>query len=184
MKRYLPLTLFCLLAIILLYGLERQKTTPSQHISDTLVGNIFPEFKLPALSNSKRTLSTDDLGVGQPYLLNVWATWCPTCYLEHPYLLDLHHKGVRIVGLNYKDDTSKAQQWLDKLGNPYVFNIVDKTGTLAIDLGVTGAPETYLIDADNYIRYKREGDLNKRVWETEIEPLYWRLMVGHPSAKR
>ena len=105
-------------------------------------------------------------------LLNVWATWCPTCRAEHQYLNQLSAQGVRVVGLNYKDDRQKAIVWLKELGNPYSLSLFDGDGMLGLDLGVYGAPETFLIDGKGIIRYRHAGDLNARVWESEIKPLW------------
>jgi cytochrome c biogenesis protein CcmG/thiol:disulfide interchange protein DsbE len=111
-------------------------------------------------------------------LLNVWATWCVSCRVEHPYLHQLADLGVLIYGVNYKDDDADAMRWLDQLGNPYVANIVDSEGTLGLDLGVYGAPETYLVDAAGVIRYRHVGVVDDRVWRTILQPLYEELSAG------
>ena len=105
-------------------------------------------------------------------LLNVWATWCPTCYAEHQFLNKLSAQGIRVVGLNYKDERQKAIKWLNDLGNPYSLSLYDNNGLLGLDLGVYGAPETFLIDGDGIVRYRHAGDLNDRIWEEEIKPLW------------
>ncbi|NGH43123.1 DsbE family thiol:disulfide interchange protein, partial [Escherichia coli] len=105
-------------------------------------------------------------------LLNVWATWCPTCRAEHQYLNTLAARGVRVVGLKYKDDRAKAVTWLNSLGNPYALSLYDGDGMLGLDLGVYGAPETFLIDGQGIIRYRHAGDMNERVWQQEVLPLY------------
>ncbi len=110
----------------------------------------------------------DVLTQGKPVLLNVWATWCPTCRAEHQYLNQLSAQGIRVVGMNYKDDRQKAISWLKELGNPYALSLFDGDGMLGLDLGVYGAPETFLIDGNGIIRYRHAGDLNPRVWEEEI----------------
>ncbi len=97
---------------------------------------------------------------GKPVLLNVWATWCPTCRAEHQYLNQLSAQGIRVVGMNYKDDRQKAISWLKELGNPYALSLFDGDGMLGLDLGVYGAPETFLIDGNGIIRYRHAGDLN------------------------
>ena len=108
-------------------------------------------------------------------LFNVWATWCITCRAEHPYLEKLADAGVPIYGINYKDDSAAARRWLAELGNPYRANIVDAQGTLGLDLGVYGAPETYLVDADGVVRYRHVGEVNDRIWENTLGPLYREL---------
>ena len=98
-------------------------------------------------------------------LVNVWATWCPTCKAEHAFLNTLAAKGVRIIGINYKDDDEEAKVWLRDYGNPYEFNISDPKGKLGLELGVYGAPETFFVDGDGIIRAKHVGDLNQRIWD-------------------
>ena len=122
-------------------------------------------------------LAREDL-LGEPALLNVWATWCVACRVEHPYLQQLADSGVPIYGVNYKDEDGAAGRWLAELGNPYRFNIADRDGTLGLDLGVYGAPETYLLDADGVIRYRHVGVVDERVWETILQPRYLQLAAG------
>ncbi|SSJ37282.1 cytochrome c-type biogenesis protein CcmG/DsbE, thiol:disulfide oxidoreductase [Klebsiella pneumoniae] len=110
--------------------------------------------------------------IGKPLLLNVWATWCPTCRAEHQFLNGLAQQGVRVVGMNYKDDRQKAMSWLQRLGNPYRLSLYDGNGMLGLDLGVYGAPETFLIDGQGIIRWRHAGDLNERVWREELQPLW------------
>lgn len=102
-------------------------------------------------------------------LLNVWASWCITCLVEHPYLSELSSKGFDVIGLNYKDSSDKAQNWLNKYGNPYQFSIYDPRGDLAFDLGVTGAPETFLVVNSQVIEHI-QGELTKKKWETIFLP--------------
>ena len=108
-------------------------------------------------------MTTEDLK-GAPVLVNVWATWCPTCKAEHAFLNELAASGIRIIGINYKDDVAKAQDWLAAFGNPYVYNLSDPDGKLGLELGVYGAPETFLVDSQGIIRDKHIGDLNPQVW--------------------
>ena len=97
-----------------------------------------------------------------------WATWCISCRVEHPYLNKLSGEGVRIIGLNYKDDIVAARQWLEEKGDPYVLSIVDDTGRMGLDLGVFGAPETYVVDSSGTIRYKHVGVIDDRVWQKHL----------------
>ena len=114
-----------------------------------------------------------DIFLGKPMLLNVWATWCPTCYAEHEYLNQLKEReGIHIVGINYKDERPKALRWLKNLGNPYADDIYDPTGMLALDLGVYGAPETFFIDSNGVIRYRHVGDVNDTVWKKTLKPIF------------
>ncbi|MFL3654681.1 MAG: DsbE family thiol:disulfide interchange protein [Halioglobus sp.] len=169
LKLFLPLILFAMLAITLFRGLSLD---PSE-MPSALIDRPFPAFNLPGLGQS-RPLSQADLE-GQVSLVNVWATWCVACRVEHPYLNQLSQQGVPLFGLNYKDNDADAQRWLDELGNPYRFNIADRDGTLGLDLGVYGAPETYLVDATGVIRYRHVGVVDEGVWSALLEPLYQTL---------
>ena len=102
--------------------------------------------------------------------MNVWASWCITCLVEHPYLMELDKKGINIIGLNYKDEKIDALNWLEKYGNPYELIIHDLKGTLALDLGVTGAPETFLIE-DGRVVAHYQGEVNKRIWRDVFQPI-------------
>jgi len=112
---------------------------------------------------------------GEVVLFNVWATWCISCRVEHAYLQQLADAGVKIYGVNYKDDSAAARQWLRELGDPYVDSIADVQGTLGLDLGVYGAPETYFVDRQGIIRYRHVGVIGARVWETVLQPIYEQL---------
>jgi cytochrome c biogenesis protein CcmG/thiol:disulfide interchange protein DsbE len=166
LKLFLPLLAFAVLAIFLFRGLSLDPGA----MPSALVDKPFPEFSLPSLAG-RAEITRSDL-TGRPGLLNVWATWCPSCRVEHPYLLELAKSGVPIYGLNYKDDDGAAQRWLEELGDPYRFNIADREGSLGLDLGVYGAPETYLIDASGIVRYSHVGVVDARVWGDILEPLY------------
>jgi cytochrome c biogenesis protein CcmG, thiol:disulfide interchange protein DsbE len=172
LKLFLPLILFALLAIVLFRGLGLD---PSE-MPSALIDRPLPAFSLPALGQTG-LLSEADV-TGQPALLNVWATWCVSCRVEHPFLKQLADKGIPIFGINYKDDDSAAQRWLDELGNPYRLNIADREGTLGLDMGVYGAPETYLLDASGVVRYRHVGVVDEKVWQTILEPRYRELSKG------
>ena len=173
LKLFLPLILFALLAITLFRGLGLD---PNK-MPSALIGRPLPEFNLPAL-NQTGMVSAADV-TGQPALLNVWATWCVSCRVEHPYLKQLAQQGIPIFGLNYKDEDRAAQRWLEELGDPYRFNIADREGTLGLDMGVYGAPETYLLDAAGVVRYRHAGVVDEKVWQTILEPLYLELSKGN-----
>lgn len=170
---FIPLGLFLLLAAALLWQLARnaQGDDPTS-LESALVGKPVPVFRLESLENPGTVYDQAVLTDGKPILLNVWATWCPTCRAEHQYLNTLKAQGIRVVGMNYKDDRSKAINWLNELGNPYALSLFDGNGMLGLDLGVYGAPETFLIDGKGIIRYRHAGDLNDRVWQQEIQPLW------------
>jgi len=174
MKRialFVPLVVFAILSLFLLKGLDRDPT----ELPSALVGEPFPSFTLPSLSDNQQLLTERDID-SKVVLVNVWATWCFACRIEHPMLNQLAAEGVNIIGLNYKDKNDQALQWLEQKGNPYLFNIVDAQGSLGFDLGVTGAPETYLVDASGTIRYRRVGVVDQRVWDDDIKDLYQQLI--------
>lgn len=156
----LPLFLCIALGLFLWNGIGKD----TQSIPSPLLDKPVPEFSLSSLYNEQRLLTQEDLK-GRPALLNVWATWCPTCKQEHAQLNRIaQDEGVVIYGINYKDDRAKAKIWLEKYLDPYALNIFDPEGKLGLDLGVYGAPETYLLDAQGIIRYKHIGAVDERVW--------------------
>lgn len=163
----LPLAGFLVLAGFLYKGLFLDP----RDIGSTMIGKPLPAFSLPSLEDPARNLSAEDFK-GRPALLNVWATWCPTCYGEHTYLKELAGQGIYIVGMNYKDERDKAIKWLAELGNPYQINLYDPDGMLGLDLGVYGAPETFFIDSQGIIRYRHVGDINPDVWASTLKPIF------------
>ena len=170
MKRlfmFLPVVLVVVLGVVLFAGIGKDPT----RLESALIGKPLPPFSLEALREPDRLLSPE-LFQGQVSLLNVWATWCPACRDEHDDLLWLaQEKGVRIVGLNYKDSREEALKWLTTLGDPYAINVYDPRGSLGYDLGVYGAPETYFIDAEGIVRYRHVGVVNEKVWNEKFQPL-------------
>lgn len=165
LKLFIPLGLFLVLGGFLLRGLELDP----QALPSALIDKPFPEFQLPVLGSSQRI---DRSGVtGEVALFNVWATWCASCRIEHPYLQQLADAGVPIYGINYKDEDAPALRWLQELGDPYRLNIVDADGQLGLDLGVYGAPETYVVDREGIIRYRHVGVVDEQVWVTVLEPI-------------
>ena len=177
MKRvvfFAPLIGFVALVAILYAGFHLND--PSR-LPSALVGQSFPEFQLPELT-SGRVLGHQTL-LGEIRLVNVWATWCPTCLHEHTTLMDIRRAtGLSIVGINYRDDGEKARRWLSLYGDPYDFTIVDANGDLGVDLGVYGAPETFIVDADGIIRFRHVGDVNDRNWNREFLPILDSLTDG------
>jgi len=174
----LPLLAFLSLTIFLLRGLFSDPT----ELSSALVGKPVPQFELPDIYDTSK-VHTEEVLQGRPMLLNVWATWCPTCRAEHEYLNQLAAQGVYIVGLNYKDDSrAKAVNWLNTLGDPYQINLFDERGMVALDFGVYGAPETFLINAQGEVVYRHVGDVNDRVWNNVLGPQYKELMLVYESA--
>lgn len=182
MKRkvlFIPLVLFLLLAGALLWQLVRNAggDDPTT-LESALIGKPVPVFRLEALNEPGKVYDQAVLTQGKPLLLNVWATWCPTCRAEHQFLNGLAAQGVRVVGMNYKDDRRKAVNWLNELGNPYALSLYDGDGMLGLDLGVYGAPETFLIDGNGIIRYRHAGDLNENIWQNELKPLWEKYSKG------
>ena len=166
LKLFLPLLIFAVMAVILLRGL---KLDP-QEMPSALLDKPWPAFSLPTLENSQ--IVTEKTLRGQKALVNVWATWCVTCRVEHPFLMQLAQNGVLVYGVSYKDKDEDALQWLQEKGSPYRFTIIDRDGRLGIDLGVFGAPETYFIDSTGVIRYKHVGDLNERIWNEKLKAVW------------
>ncbi|WP_417359994.1 DsbE family thiol:disulfide interchange protein [Gallaecimonas pentaromativorans] len=164
----LPLACFLVLAVFLYRGLYSNP----RELNSVLVGKAVPDFQKVDLFDDNKHYDQKLLATGQPVLLNVWATWCPTCYAEHQFLNTLARQGVRIVGVNYKDERNAAADWLSRLGNPYEEVLFDPKGQLGLDLGVYGAPETFLIDGQGVIRYRHVGDVNDRVWNQTLKPIY------------
>jgi cytochrome c biogenesis protein CcmG/thiol:disulfide interchange protein DsbE len=178
----LPLFLFVLLLGFLLKGLF---SDPRERDS-ALIGKALPAFALPDLYQDNQTHTPQTLK-GQPVLLNVWGTWCTTCKYELPYLTKLREEyGVNIVGIYYDQnhapefgeyaDVAKIRvevsEMVARLGNPYQFHILDLDRTLSLNLGVTGAPETFIVDANGVIRMHHMGDVNERVWREKLAPIW------------
>jgi len=172
MKRLLlllPLLAFGVLAFVLYSGLGKD---PSE-LPSALIGKPIPAFSLPSVDDPQVILTQTDLK--GPALLNVWATWCISCKVEHPVLNQLSKQGVTIYGINYKDERVAAQKWLREFHNPYKLDVDDAQGTLGLDLGVYGAPETFFIDAHGVIRHKFVGVIDEVVWREQLAPLYTEL---------
>ena len=169
MKRFilfLPLILFLILGAFLYKGLFlNPKAMPS-----ALEGKPVPEFKLLTVTKGDRVVTKVDL-LGDYYLLNVWATWCASCKAEHPYLLDIARSGVAIYGINYKDDLGDAQKWLSYYQAPYRFSAFDVNGELGLNLGVYGAPETFLVDQHGIIRLRYAGVIDTNSWRVKFVPI-------------
>jgi cytochrome c biogenesis protein CcmG/thiol:disulfide interchange protein DsbE len=169
MRFAIPLILFVVLVVVLGLGLALR---PDPHeVPSPLINKPAPAFQLPQLQDPSKTFSAQEMK-GKVWLLNVWASWCISCREEHPFLVQLARNGaVPIYGLNWKDKPEDAQDWLQQLGNPYKISFSDFDGRVAIDYGVYGAPETYLIDKDGVIRYKQIGPVTPDVLKEKILPL-------------
>tara|TARA_R110002167_G_scaffold241351_2_gene446679 strand:+ start:1609 stop:2127 length:519 start_codon:yes stop_codon:yes gene_type:complete len=170
MYKWIPLVIAIGLALVLYTAIGKDPTK----LETARLNDPVPDFQLNTLLDADRLITQEDLK-GQVILMNVWATWCPSCRAEHGYLVELSKNGIPIVGLNYKDESSAALAWLEQLGNPYTFNIFDPEGKLGFDLGVYGAPETYLIDKKGYVRFRHVGVVDAKTWAQVLEPLYKKL---------
>ena len=164
----LPLVLFIALVAFLAIGLRRGDP---HEVPSPLINKPAPAFQLPQLREPDKIFSAEQMR-GKVWLLNVWATWCVSCREEHPLLVELSKsEAVPIYGLDWKDDRSAAIEMLETEGNPYVLTVSDVDGRVAIDYGVYGAPESYLIDPQGVIRFKQIGPMTKEVWQNRILPL-------------
>jgi cytochrome c biogenesis protein CcmG/thiol:disulfide interchange protein DsbE len=168
--KVLPVVLFLVISVFLWRGLSLD---PHQ-LPSVQVGKPLPTFDLPQLQNPKTTLNSSQLR-GKVVLLNVWASWCAACVEEQVFLMQLAREGVAIYGLNYKDDARSALQWLEQWGNPYKNIASDTKGITAIDLGVYGAPETFIIDKKGMIRYRHAGVMSQEIWLKDMLPLIKKL---------
>lgn len=169
---FVPLIVFAGMAIFFWRGLSLDPNA----MPSALLNKPVPAFELPVLPAPENppglVIANQELLKGKVSLLNVWATWCVTCKQEHEFLNQLKAQGVPIYGINYKDNDEDAKAWLAELHNPYVFSVIDADGRLGLNLGVFGAPETYVIDKAGVVRYKHIGDVNQDVWEKTIQPIF------------
>ena len=179
LKLFIPLILFAVMGFFLFRGLSFNP----QSMPSALIGQPFPEFALPSLSDPQQMITTDDLE-GRVALVNIWATWCPACSHEHPFLNKLAAEQiVPIYGIDYKDERASALKWLANGGDPYQINIFDSEGKLGVDLGVFGAPETFVIDHLGVIRYRHVGIVDQRVWTNTLEPIVESLKLTAEQAR-
>jgi len=167
LKFIVPLAVFVLLAAFLAVGLTRDP----REVPSPFIGKAAPAFRLEQVADEKLAFAPADMK-GKVWLLNVWASWCASCRIEHPLLVEMAKKNVvPIVGLNYKDRREDALQWLARFGNPYSISAHDIEGKVGIDYGVYGAPETFVIDKQGVIRYKQIGPITPEALEKKIMPL-------------
>ncbi|MFY2765129.1 DsbE family thiol:disulfide interchange protein [Arenimonas sp. MALMAid1274] len=170
MTRLLPLLAFIALAVLLGVGVKMNSGKDTSAIPSPLIGKPAPAFSLPVLGEPSRMISNADLR-GEPYLLNVWGSWCPACRDEHPVITQLAQDGVvKVIGYDYKDSPEDAQRWLDQFGNPYALVITDQDGRAALDWGIYGAPESFLVDAEGIVRWKFIGPITPEVVREQLMP--------------
>jgi len=149
-----------------------------REVPSPLIGKPAPPFELPLLTEPDKRFSHKDM-LGKVWIMNVWASWCPPCLVEHPVVTQLARAGMApVVGLNYKDARDEALPWLKRNGDPYQLIVFDASGRIGIDYGVYGVPETYVIDRKGVIRYKHIGPLTADVVQKKVEPLVKELNAG------
>ncbi len=171
-----PLIVFGLLVALLVVGLIKAKYV--RDVPSPLIGKPTPVFNLPIVEDLQKNFNSEELK-GQVSLVNIWASWCVSCRAEHQVLnYAAQKKGLKIYGINYKDDLADARQWLASRGNPYVKSAFDKEGLLGIDWGVYGVPETFIIDQQGHIRYKHTGPVSAGDLENIIIPCVESLKAG------
>jgi cytochrome c biogenesis protein CcmG/thiol:disulfide interchange protein DsbE len=165
---------FAALILLLAVGLRLNP----REVPSPLIGKPAPAFELPLLMEPDKKFSEKAL-LGKVWILNVWASWCPPCLVEHPVVTQVSRSGMApVVGLNYKDTREDALPWLKRNGDPYQLIVFDANGRIGIDYGVYGVPETYVIDRQGVIRYKHIGPLTADVVKREMEPLVRKLNAG------
>ena len=165
-----PILGFFVLIGVFFVGLQRDPTI----LPSMLIGKPLPAFSLPPVRPGDQGFSTADLG-GEPVLVNVYASWCAACKLEHPMLMRLRREGVPIHGLDWKDEAAKGNQVLLNEGDPYIRVGNDASGRTGIDMGVSGAPETFVVDKQGRVRYRHVGAISIEDWEQKIGPLMEKL---------
>ena len=171
-KGIVPLAVFVILVVFLGIGL----TLKPRELPSPLIDKPLPAFSLPELIEPQKTLSAKDM-LGKVWMLNVWASWCVACRVEHPVLVELSRTdpSILIYGLDYKDKREDALKWLARGGNPYHTSLSDTQGLVGIDLGVYGVPETFIIDKQGVIRHKQIGPITPEVLQDTILPLMRKL---------
>lgn len=168
--RILPLIGFGVVLLVMAIGIWWNTHHNPEAVPSALIDEKAPDYKLPRLNQPETMVSRQDM-LGQAYLLNVFGSWCFACREEHPVLMRrVRNMDIPLIGYDYRDKTEDARAWLKRRGNPYQFVIVDKDGRTAINFGVSGAPETFLIDAEGIIRYKHVGPLTPEVINNELKP--------------
>jgi cytochrome c biogenesis protein CcmG/thiol:disulfide interchange protein DsbE len=167
----LPVVVFAVVAGYFLWGLDPGRD-PSA-VPSAMVDKPVPDFELPPVEGMDMPgLTSADLANGEVALVNFFASWCIPCKYEHPLLMDLaEDKVVRVLGINYRDKPEDARRWLAKLGNPYSQIGADENGRVAIDWGLSGVPETFVIDRDGRIRYQHLGPMTPQLLQETILPM-------------
>ena len=172
-----PLGLFIGICFFFAIGLTRDPSV----LPSNLIDKPMPQFELTELNDITLVVSEEELS-GRITLLNVFGSWCQACLVEHPTLMRMNENSeVSIVGINWRDERDQAKQWLSKHGDPYDYILFDEDSSLSISLGVTGAPETFVIGPDKQIKYKHVGPITDDVFASTISPLLTELRTGLPD---
>ncbi|MEO5624246.1 MAG: DsbE family thiol:disulfide interchange protein [Dokdonella sp.] len=178
--RLLPFAGFVLVLALLGFGIWWSSHHDMREVPSPLIDKLAPTFSLPLLEDPSKFLGSKELA-GEPYLLNVFASWCFACRDEHPVLMSEGKRiGIKLVGFDYKDEPADAKRWIAQYGNPYDVIVADVPGNVAIDFGVTGAPETFLVDAQGVIRYKYISPLTTEIIARELMPRIAALKKASP----
>jgi cytochrome c biogenesis protein CcmG, thiol:disulfide interchange protein DsbE len=163
---------------LLYYGVSQSDRAGRDALPSPLIGKPAPAFDLPLLHDPAKRVTNADLA-GQPYVMNVWGSWCPECRVEHPILTKFAlTKRVRYIGYNLTDEREDALRWLDQFGNPYMMVVADLEGRTAIDWGIYGAPETFLVDGQGVIRWKHVGAIDQAIIDHQLIPALDKIEAG------
>jgi cytochrome c biogenesis protein CcmG/thiol:disulfide interchange protein DsbE len=163
---------------LLYYGVKQSDRANRDALPSPLIGKPAPAFDLPLLHEPGKRFTLAELR-GQPFVMNVWGSWCPECRIEHPVLTRLAlTKRVRFIGYNLKDEREDALRWLEQFGNPYLLVVADESGRNAIDWGIYGAPETFLVDAEGIVRWKHVGAVTDQIIADELIPALEKVEAG------
>lgn len=173
MSRFLIPAGFVVLLLLFWFMLDRMGSGDynPRDIPTEFIGKPAPKINVPDLYKPDVTVTTEGMK-GRVWLFNVWGTWCPECWREHAYLMRLSEQKIPIVGLNWRDDAAEARAMLQRLGNPFVAIGYDPDSSVAIDWGVYGAPETFLVDEQGIIRAKHAGGVTAEVWNEKFRPFF------------
>ena len=163
---------------LLYYGVKQSDRVNRDALPSPLIGRPAPAFDLPLLHEPGKRLTLAELR-GQPFVMNVWGSWCPECRVEHPVLSQFAMtKRVRFIGYNLKDTREDALRWLEQYGNPYLMVVADESGRTAIDWGIYGAPETFLVDGKGIVRWKYVGAITDLIITDELIPALEKAEAG------
>ncbi|MBE9578893.1 MULTISPECIES: DsbE family thiol:disulfide interchange protein [Moraxella] len=161
----IPFIIFALLMVMFFNRLGK----PTDIVVTTSMNKPLPAFSLPLLSDPNRVMTNDNLPK-TPFLMNVWGSWCPTCKVEHPFLMELHAQGVPMVGMNYKDELADALGYLNQYKDPFLYSVQDLDGRYGLSLGLTGAPETFVVDGNGVVYKHITGEIHEGNWTASIKP--------------